>query len=62
MPPVAQGIKVAEEKAILQAEFYTSHCTGDLAGNKGLSSEWTFMVEENTIAGIDTIRLTVVQP
>ena len=27
---------------------------------EGLSSEWTFMVEENTIAGIDTIRLTVV--
>ena len=60
MSPVAQGIKVAEEEAILKTEFYTSHCTGDLAGNKGLSPERAFMVEENTIAGVDTIGLTVV--
>ena len=58
MSPVAQGIKVAEVETILQAEFNTGKGTGDLSGNKGLSPERAFMIEENTIAGVDPIGLT----
>ena len=45
---------------LMQAEFYTGHRTGDLAGNKGLSSTRAFMVEKNAVACIDTIGLTIV--
>ena len=60
MSPIAQGIKVSEVEAILKPKFYAGKCTSNLAGNKGLASERTFMVEENPVAGIDTIRLTII--
>ena len=60
MTPVAFSIQVTEEKTILQAEFDSGQGTGDFSGDKGFSAHRAFVVEEDAIAGVEAIGLTVV--
>ena len=60
MAPVAQGAHVAEVKAVLQAEGDAGDGAGDLAGDEGFAAHRAFVIEEDTVAGVDAVGLTVV--
>ena len=60
MAPIAQGRKIAQIHAVLQTELDARQRAGDLAGDKGFAPHRRFMVEQNTVAGIDAIGLAVV--
>ena len=44
----------------MQAKFNTSKCSGDLTSDEGFTTSGAFMVEEDTITGVNTIGFTVV--
>jgi hypothetical protein len=58
--PVAQGIKIAKIKAILQAAMNARDRHGDFTGNKGFTAAWGFVIEKNAIGGMQRIGFTVV--
>jgi hypothetical protein len=58
--PVALGVEVAEVEGVLQAEFDAREGAGDLASDEGLATGRGFVVEQDAVAGVDTVGLTVV--
>ncbi len=57
MTPVALGIHIAQMQPILKSQPDAGQSAGDLAGDEGLAAQGGFMVEQNAIATINTIRL-----
>ena len=60
MAPVALGVHVAQEQAILQPELDACQGAGNLAGDEGFTADGTFVVEQDAIASIDAVGLAVV--
>ncbi len=60
MAPVAQGVDVAHIEAIFQALADVGQASGDFASDKGFATAWAFVVEQDSVAGIDAIRLAVI--
>ena len=60
MAPVTSGRQVAKVQAILQAELDTGQGAGDLAGHEGFAAHWTFVVEQDAVAGVQPVCLAVV--
>ena len=60
-PPVALGIKVAEEETFLEAELDPRRGPGDLPGDEGLAAPGRFVVEQYAVAGKQVVALPVVQ-
>ncbi len=60
MPPVAQGREVAQVEAVLQADSDAREGARDLARDEGFAADRAFVIEEDTVAGIDAIGLTIV--
>ena len=58
--PVAFGVHVAKIQRVLQAQFDSGQGTGDLAGDECFAAHGAFMVEENSIAGVNAIGFAVV--
>src|SRR4029079_17434252 len=58
--PIAPSVEVTHVKLVLKPKLDRSNGASDLAGYKGLASQWTFMVEENAVAGEHAIGLTVI--
>src|SRR5262245_53970366 len=60
MPPVTQGIEVAEEQLLLQSTLDRRDRARDLAGDEGFASDRTLMVEKNAVRGMHAVGLAVV--
>lgn len=58
--PVSFGIQVAEVEGVLQAEFDAGKRACDLAGDEGFPAHGAFVVKEDSIAGVKTIGLAIV--
>ena len=58
--PVALGVEVAEEELGLEAGLDAGEAAGDLAGDEGLAAQGGLVVEEDAVAGVDTVGLAVV--
>ena len=58
--PVALRIKVSDIELILQFQLDTCHGTGDLARDERLAADRRFVIEEDAVAGIDPLRLPVI--
>src|SRR5262249_58490154 len=58
--PVAPGGEVAEIKAVLPAGGDRRDRAGDLAGDEGLAAGRPLMVEQDAVAGVQTVGLAVV--
>ncbi|OPZ02081.1 MAG: hypothetical protein BWZ11_01211 [Bacteroidetes bacterium ADurb.BinA395] len=60
MTPVTQCIHITQVEFILQAVRNGSGGHGDLTGYEGFAAAWTFVVEQDTVAGKHIIRFAVV--
>src|SRR5690554_1375440 len=60
MTPVAFCVEVSHKNIFLKTELYSSYTAGDFSRHKSFSAQGTFVIEENTVASIHAIRLTVV--
>src|SRR3954451_15884027 len=60
VPPVADGVEVAEVELFLQAELDPRHCTGDLAGHERLATSRRLVVEQDAIGCVHPVGLAVV--
>ena len=60
MTPVSFGIHITQIQAVLETEKDPGQGPGDLPGNKGLTAQGRFMIEQDAVAGIDAIGLAVV--
>ena len=60
MAPVSFGGKVPQENLIGEAEDDLRNTPRDLAGNKSLSADRRFMVEQYTVAGKNIISFPVI--
>ena len=60
MTPVTLGIHIAKVKTLLQAQLDARQCPGDLSGDKGLPAQRTFMIEQNAVAGIDSVGFPII--
>ncbi len=58
--PVTQGVDVAHVKAVFQPLADVGQSSGDLAGDEGFATAWAFVVEQDAVAGVNAIRLAVV--
>ena len=58
--PVAQGVEVAHEQALLQPSIDARQAAGDLAGHERLTAAWALVVKQDAVAGIHSISLAVV--
>jgi hypothetical protein len=58
--PISLGVEIANIKTMLETKLNGGNGAGDLAGDKGLSPQWTFMVEQDAVAGKQAISLTVI--
>ena len=58
--PVAQGTEIPEVELVLLASGDTSSGEGDLAGDEGLATALTLVVEEDAVDGKHTVALAVV--
>ena len=60
MPPVALSVHVAKVQAFFESVLDAGSCTGDFAGDERFTTQWAFVVEENTVARKHSIRFAVV--
>ena len=58
--PVAEGIEVAHVEAVIQALADVGEAAGDLAGDEGFATARAFVIEEDTVAGIEAVGFAVV--
>ena len=58
--PIALGVQVAQEQAVLQAQLDARQGAGDLAGDEGFTADGAFVVEQDAVAGVDAVGLAVV--
>ena len=58
--PVAFGVQVAEEELLLQPQLDAGCGPGDLAGNKGLAAARALVIEQDAVAGKETVAFPVV--
>jgi hypothetical protein len=58
--PVAQRAEVAQVQAVLQPQRDAGDGAGDLAGDEGFTSQRALVVEEDAVAGVHAVGLTVV--
>ena len=58
--PVAQGVEIAQIELVLETLGDTCGSEGDLASNEGLATTLGFVVEEDTVAAVHIVALTVV--
>src|SRR5262245_13686091 len=40
--------------------LHCRHCTRDLAGDEGLSSDWTLVIEQDAVRGVKAVGFTVI--
>src|SRR6476620_5058841 len=60
MTPVPLRIQVSHVEFIRKPESQLCHGTGDLSRDESFPTQWTLMVEQYAITGINIISLTVV--
>src|SRR4029079_18742213 len=60
MTPIAQGIEVAEVEAVLESLADIAKAACDLAGYEGLAPARALVIEEQAVARIDPVRLTII--
>ena len=60
MAPVAQRAHIAQVQAVLQAQRDAGKGPGDFAGDECFTAQWAFMVEQDAVAGIQAISLSVI--
>ena len=60
MAPIALGIDVAEVETLVNALVDTSDGGGNLAGDEGLATAGTLVVEEDTVGKVHAVGLAVV--
>lgn len=60
MTPVTVRIEISQLEHLLLIEVNFRNSTRDFPRDERLAPSWTFMIEENSIAGEHAIRLTVV--
>ncbi|MNV77171.1 hypothetical protein D3C71_1705690 [compost metagenome] len=58
--PVAQRIHIAQMQAAFETLSDIGDSAGDLAGDKGFTTAWRFMVKQNAVTGIHAIGFAVV--
>src|SRR5665647_283237 len=58
--PVPLCIEISQVQEFVLSADYPCNSTGDLAGDKGLTPSWGFMIEQNTIGRKEIISLTVI--
>ena len=58
--PVAQGVQIAEKQAILQAELDARQRARNFSGNEGLATTRRLVIEEDSVAGVYAVCLSVV--
>ena len=60
MPPIAEGVHVAQIQAFLKALRDIRDTACDFAGDEGFATAWGFVVEEDAVASVHAIGLAVV--
>src|SRR5262249_32403173 len=60
VPPVTQGIEIAEEHLLLQPTLDRCDRARDLAGDEGFAWDWTLVVEQDAVRGMHPVGLAVV--
>lgn len=60
MSPITLRVKITQVQAGLLLQGYVRSSSRDLSSDKSPSSPGTLVVKENTIAGIQSIRFSVV--
>lgn len=60
MTPVTLGVQVAEVQALLLAQVDRGDGAGDLAGDEGATTAGGLVVEQDSVAGVHVVSLTVV--
>src|SRR6476661_7992567 len=58
--PITFCIQVAEEQFLLHTLFNGSDCARNFAADESFTAAWTFMVEQNAIAGAKAVALPIV--
>ena len=58
--PVALGVEVAHDEFVLQSEFDASRRIGDFSGDEFDATSRTFVIEQNSGTGVETVTLAVV--
>ena len=58
--PVAQSVEVAHVEAAFEALADVGETAGDLAGDEGFAAARAFVIEEDTVAGVEAIGFAVV--
>lgn len=60
MTPITLRVEVTEIEAVLLAQVDVSHSSANLARDERPAASRTFVVEQDTVAGIHPIRFTIV--
>ncbi|AMS16816.1 hypothetical protein A3218_21825 [Pseudomonas chlororaphis] len=58
--PITLGIHIAEFQNLLSTYFNISYRVGNFSSNEFFTSQWGFMIKQNTAGSEDTIRLPIV--
>src|SRR6185437_12019737 len=58
--PVAPGIEISDEQAILPASFDRGHGAGNLARHERFAADRAFVVEQNSVRGVNAIGLPII--
>src|SRR5262249_23753751 len=60
VPPVASGVEISKIKFPLMTVFDRCDCASNLARHKGFAAGWSFMVEEDAVRGMHSIRFPII--
>ena len=60
MAPVPAGVEVTDIKRILQAGLDARQGTGNFPADKGFTPDRRLMVEQDSVAGIDSIGFAII--
>src|SRR3990167_9992911 len=56
MAPVALGVQIPEVQPVPLAKLDRGNGPRDLAGHESLAAQWTFMVEQDAVRGMQAVR------
>src|SRR5580704_15917218 len=60
MSPVPFGVEISEMQALLKSKFNSGEGTRDLSGNEGFATYRRLVIEQNSVAGINSVRFAIV--
>ena len=58
--PVAPRIEIADIEPTLQPMLDSSHSSRDLAGDEGLATHRSFVIEQDPIRSVDTVGFAII--